>query len=89
MNIPEKFSIAEEKAIKAKQYYSLLTVDGIVLPDPFELSGWEPEATALKNWPKLNLPDLTLYLLSSDDKDMGRRMLSDYKVGNLYNSSIV
>ena len=80
MGLPEKYSIEEEKAIKAKQYYDLLKTSDGVQPDPLEIGGWQSEADAMKDWPKLYISDLTIYLLSNDDKDIGRRMLSDYKV---------
>lgn len=81
MNLPEKFSIEEENEQKAKQYYSLLRQpNGLMLPDPLEIGGWQRESEAMKYWPKLFITDLTLYLLNPEDIDMGKRMLSDYKV---------
>ena len=85
MNMPEKYSIDEEKKMKAQQYYELLRLtDGSMLPDPLELNGWQSESAVMNYWPKLYISDLTIYLLSNEDKDIGRRMLSDYKVSELH-----
>ena len=81
MKIPECYDIEEEKALKAKQYYSLLkTPDGNTLPDPFEMEGWLTEKDAITKWPKCTNPDLSCYLLTIEDRSIGRRLLNDYKV---------
>ena len=84
-NIPVKEDHFEEKKKKAALYQALLRTSEGVLQDPFELQGWLDENDGKVKWPKIFLVDMTQYLLNQNDKDMGRRILSDYEVkGNSF-----
>lgn len=54
---------------------------GIQLPDPFtNLQDWLGEQNGMSFWPCIMLSDVTEYLLTRDDREIGKRLLSDYKV---------
>ena len=74
----------EERISKECQYRSLLTVNGEILPDPFELSGWLKEEDSLDKWPPTMLIDITEFLLKSKDGGMAKRLLGDYKEGKAF-----
>ena len=80
MGVTEKVSIEQERKNKAAQYQKLLrTPDGEILQDPFQLSNWRGEEVAMQHWPKIFLEDMTAYLLSVEDKKLGKQLMSDYK----------
>ena len=84
MNLPEKRDLSEEKALKSRQYYELLKLaDGNVMPDPFELDNWLCEKDAMSKWPKTTLIDMTTYLLTVEDRELGQRLMTDYKVSDV------
>ena len=78
--IPIKPTIEEENKKKAQQYQNLLKTPEGILEDPFVLDGWISETEGIPLWPKVFIFDMTEYLLGQDDKELGIRLLRDYKV---------
>ena len=86
LDVPLKLTSSEESRSKALSYKKLLSPrHGINLPNPFyDLeAGWISEVEGVKLWPAVMQIDLTRYLLTLDDRDIGKRILSDYKVSIL------
>ena len=88
LRVPVNPSADETSILKAKQYKSLLYIDGKYLPDPFvDLSeGWMTEENGMEMWPPTMQFDIAEYLLADvqTDRDFGKRLMSDYKEGKAY-----
>ena len=83
MNVAVKPTADENDSLKAASYQRLLYVDNDnKLPDPVTdlEDGWVGEEHGIKLWPPILQCDITEYLLTRDDRDIEKRMLSDYKV---------
>ena len=77
----------EKKRMKADQYRQLLCTPSGLISDPYELKEWECEKDGMKHWPPIMELEIGTFLLSVYDakfRDLGKRMLSDYKEGKGY-----
>lgn len=87
-SVPLKLTGKEEMIAKADQYKSLLNVNGEQLPDPFvdiKESEWLDEQTGMKKWPPIFQLQIAEFILTIEQgKDLGKRLLSDYKEGKAY-----
>ena len=85
--IPLKITAEEENKIKAEQYKSLLVVKGQKLPDPFvdiKENEWIGEKTGESKWPPIFQLQIAEFILTGDNneqKNLSKRLLSDYKEG--------
>ena len=85
-SVPVKLGRDEEAALKAKQYISLLLIDGKQLPDPFRLTdGWHCEKQGMSSWPPIFQVHIAEFLLTAEQSnvDLGKRLLNDYKEGKV------
>ncbi|XP_034030131.1 uncharacterized protein LOC117513977 [Thalassophryne amazonica] len=85
-SIPVKPAAKEENQLRTDHYRSLLTVDGVVLPDPFTdlPHGWQGEEKGIHHWPPCMFYDMSEYLISRVERDLQTRLLTDYKEGKAY-----
>lgn len=87
-SVPLKITAKEEAMARAEQYNSLLKINGEQLPDPFvdiQESEWISEKTGMAKWPPIFQPQIAEFILSIDQgKNLGKRLLSDYKEGKAY-----
>lgn len=85
--VPTREDLQQERA---KTYKSLLTVDGIPLPDPLSdlKGGWEGEGEAMTKWPCTMLRDISAFLarheLDLEKASLQKRLLCDYKEGKAF-----
>ena len=81
IKLPCVISKNEECALVAAEYQQLLAV--AVLPDPLtELTdGWPSQEDGIQNWPPCMYPNISTYLIKSDQKYLLSRLMSDYKEG--------
>ena len=82
-----KMTAKQEEIAKAEHYKKLLHIAGEQLPDPFtqlEESTWINEVSGMKMWPPIFSVQIAEFLLTSNQKDLGKRLLSDYKEGKAY-----
>ena len=88
LNIPIVPTSEEEKQQKAEQYRVLLKSPHGLITDPYELkTGWLREKNGMQYWPPTMELEIGSFLLSVYDekfRDLGKRMLSDYKEGKGY-----
>lgn len=85
MAIPVKVDKEEEKLQKAQDYRALLHVDQVLIPDPMTLeTGWLGEESAQHLWPPCMIADIQEFLISKEERSLGKRLLSDYKEGKAY-----
>ena len=82
--IPKKETSQEVKKVKAADYQKkLLMEDGTRIEDPWLLEGWTGQGEGMKSWPPMDIVDMGTYLLSQEDKELGKRLLLDYKVTHM------
>ena len=87
LGIEEKPSSVEEERARAKQYEELLETPDGPQPDPWQLEEWLDQKSGLQSWPQITEIDIGTFLLSVYDpgfRDLGKRMLSDYKEGKAF-----
>ena len=86
MKAPILPSAAETLLTKAQQYKSLLLYENDYLPDPLcDLNGWYNEENGMELWPPTMQFDIAEYLLErQENKDLGKRLMSDYKEGKAF-----
>jgi hypothetical protein len=87
MGVPIKSSAEEEERARAAQYHSLLNTRDGQLPDPFVdlTDGWLNESVGMTQWPPIMQFDIGDYLLDhTKDRDIAKRMISDYKEGKAF-----
>ena len=62
MNTPKTTSMEDEKRLRAKHYYDLLSTPQGHMPDPFDLNGWLNENEGKYKWPSVFKSDIDAYL---------------------------
>ena len=86
-NKPILLSASEATLAKALDYKSLLVVGEHTLPDPFVdlQTGWQNERQGMTDWPPTMQLDIATFLLTHyQDRELSKRLLSDYKEGKAY-----
>lgn len=86
-SFPLKVTTKQEEIAKAKQYKNLLHIRGEQLPDPLRdlaENTWTNEVSGKKMWPPIFSVQIAQFLLTTNQKDLGKRLLSDYKEGKAY-----
>ena len=87
MCVQPKPTAVEEDQSRALQYQRLLLTKDGKQPDPFvDLTvGWLNEKDAMTKWPPIFHFEIGEYLLKhTKDKNLNKRLLSDYKEGKAY-----
>ena len=80
---PVKQTCAGPSAGGSGSITDLLRVeDRTLLPDPSTLTDWETKTSAITKWPLTMAFDLHAYLTNTDNIQIRKRLMSDYKEGN-------
>lgn len=68
------------------EYKAKLTIDGVVIPDPFGLQdGWLDESDDnRKHWPQIFFSDIADFLRLRSSADLLNRLCNEYKQGKAY-----